>query len=344
MIKKISLLLICGLVAILLGYFYLVNQVNRYIEQPVQIQQPEMITIKKGSSFLTVLGQIEKLGWADPSFYSKFVRHMRPELTKVKAGTFHVPADLSLAQLLTLLGEGKEHQFAITFIEGSRFSEWREILSQSPNLVHNTAELTEAEIAKNIAITETLGVDISKLEGLLLAETYYYTSGTTELDILKRAHKDLVDTLNTQWENKQQNLPLGSAYQALILASIIEKETSLDEERTKVASVFINRLNRGMRLQTDPTVIYGMGEAYDGNIRKKDLQTPTPYNTYVIKGLPPTPIAMVGKASIAAALNPDKSDYLYFVASGTGGHVFSKTLKQHNRAVANYLKQLRSRK
>ncbi|MFA0677922.1 endolytic transglycosylase MltG, partial [Vibrio sp. 10N.222.51.A6] len=172
----------------------------------------------------------------------------------------------------------------------------------------------------------------------------HYTYGTTDLDLLKRAHRDLMNVVNDEWENRADKLPLKSPYEALILASIIEKETAVASERERVSSVFVNRLNKRMRLQTDPTVIYGMGASYKGNIRKKDLRTPTPYNTYTMSGLPPTPIAMAGKASINAALNPEKSNYLYFVASGTGGHVFSKSLTEHNRAVRAYLKQLRKNK
>ncbi|MFA0232494.1 endolytic transglycosylase MltG, partial [Vibrio sp. 10N.261.45.A7] len=199
-------------------------------------------------------------------------------------------------------------------------------------------DMSEKEIA------EKLGIENEKLEGLFLAETYHYTYGTSDLDLLKRAHRDLMNVVNEEWENRADKLPLKSPYEALILASIIEKETAVASERERVSSVFVNRLNKRMRLQTDPTVIYGMGDSYDGNIRKKDLRTPTPYNTYTMSGLPPTPIAMAGKASINAALNPEKSNYLYFVASGTGGHVFSKSLTEHNRAVRAYLKQLRKNK
>ncbi len=209
------------------------------------------------------------------------------------------------------------------------------ILEQNEQLKHTLTESSEADIAKQ------LGIEQSKLEGLFLAETYHFTKGVSDLDILKRAHRKLEGILNSAWETRQENLPLTSPYQALILASIIEKETAVESERERIASVFVNRLNKRMRLQTDPTVIYGMGDNYDGNIRKKDLRAPTPYNTYVINGLPPTPIAMPGEASIRAALNPEQSAYLYFVASGNGGHVFSKNLTEHNRAVRAYLKQLR---
>ncbi|OJI45892.1 putative aminodeoxychorismate lyase [Vibrio vulnificus] len=210
-------------------------------------------------------------------------------------------------------------------------------MAQDPYLVHELAGLSEAEIAKRLEIP------YEKLEGLFLAETYHYTYGTSDVELLKRAHEKLNRVLDKHWQQRQDKLPLKNSYEALILASIIEKETAIDEERERVASVFVNRLNKRMRLQTDPTVIYGMGEAYDGNIRKKDLRTPTPYNTYVINGLPPTPIAMAGEASIAAALNPENSSYLYFVASGKGGHVFSKTLAEHNRAVRAYLRELKKR-
>lgn len=335
MIKK---LLIAGLLAALAvagGWFYSLQQINRYLQQPLKIEAPQIITIKSGSSFQSVLRQFESDTGVAPSPFSRFVRRTHPELVQVKAGTYQLQPEMTLAQALEYLIQGKEHQFTITFVEGSRFSEWREVLASAPMLRHQTDELSEAEIAAK------LGIEHEKLEGLFLAETYHYTAATSDLAILKRASDKLHQVLEHHWQNRQSALPLNSAYEALILASIIEKETALDEERGKVASVFVNRLKRGMRLQTDPTVIYGMGDSYNGNIRKRDLQTPTPYNTYVIKGLPPTPIAMAGEASIAAALAPEETRYLYFVASGNGGHVFSKSLAEHNRAVRAYLNQLR---
>lgn len=338
MIKKLLLLIAVVMVLAVGGAFYVHQQVESYVNQPVEFATPSLITVKPGTSFSRLLAQLETQGWVQPSSYSRLVPKLHPELVKVKAGTFELPVGLNLAQALQALAEGKEHQFAITFIEGSQFTEWLALLKQADHITHQLDGFSEAQIA------EALGIKQEKLEGLFLAETYHYPAGTSDLDILKWANRDLNRVLDEAWAERQQALPLKTPYEALILASIIEKETAIDEERERVASVFVNRLNKRMRLQTDPTVIYGMGDKYQGNIRKKDLRTPTPYNTYTINGLPPTPIAMAGEASIKAALNPEKSNYLYFVASGHGGHVFSKSLAEHNRAVRAYLKVLRSKK
>lgn len=337
MLKKITVLL--AILAVLAAgtVFFVFKQVDQFLNQPLNIESNQLITVHSGSRLDTVLASMSNKGWIKSHPFSRLVRHLQPELTHVKAGTFELQTGDTLKQALEALINGREYQFSITFVEGSRFSEWRSALASAPQLNHQTGELSEAQIA------EKLGIEQSRLEGLFLAETYHYTAGTSDLDILRRAHVKLEKVLDSAWKERQDKLPLNSPYEALILASIIEKETAVASERERVAAVFVNRLNKRMRLQTDPTVIYGMGEKYDGNIRKKDLRTPTPYNTYVIFGLPPTPIAMPGKASIQAALNPEDSRYLYFVASGNGGHVFSKTLNEHNRAVRAYLKQLRSK-
>ncbi|KOO03749.1 endolytic transglycosylase MltG [Vibrio nereis] len=338
MIKKITLFLLLLAVIAAAGYGYVTKQVEQYVTQPMQLEQERIFTLKPGTSFNRVLFELSEQGFVNESKFSKLVGRLYPELTQLKAGTYLLEPELNLTEALKLFKSGKEHQFAITFVEGSTFKEWREALIEASHLEHVISGLSEVEIAKE------LGLKHEKLEGLLLAETYHYTFGTSDLDILQRASNKLQQVLDQQWEKRQEKLPIKTPYEALILASIIEKETAVEEERERVASVFVNRLNKRMRLQTDPTVIYGMGDKYDGNIRKKDLRTPTPYNTYVISGLPPTPIAMPGEASIAAALNPEHSKYLYFVASGKGGHVFSKSLAEHNRAVRAYLKQLRSNK
>nr|WP_301337753.1 endolytic transglycosylase MltG [Vibrio coralliilyticus] len=320
------------------GFMYVTKQVDEYVTQPLKLQEEQIYTIEAGVSFNRLLADLTNDELIVSSDVARLVRRFHPELTQVKAGTYLLTPGINLTQALELFKTGKEHQFAITFVEGSTFAEWRAALEQAPYLEHKISELSEAEIAQQI------GIEKAKLEGLLLAETYHYTFGTSDLDIIKRAADKLQQILDKHWQQRQENLPLKTPYEALILASIIEKETAVGAERERVAGVFVNRLNKRMRLQTDPTVIYGMGDKYDGNIRKKDLRTPTPYNTYTIFGLPPTPIAMPGEASIAAATNPEDSNYLYFVASGTGGHVFSKTLSEHNRAVRAYLRQLRSNK
>ncbi|WP_070967545.1 endolytic transglycosylase MltG [Vibrio sonorensis] len=338
MIKKLSLLLTLTLLLLVGGYWYVTKQVESLLSQPLNLEQEQIFTVKSGTSYHGLVRELEKNNWLQPNDMHPIVRRLHPELMAIRAGTYLVAENTSFQSLLAQLVEGKEHQFSITFVEGSRFSEWLDELQAAPHLEIKTDQMSEK------AIADALGLKQQKLEGLFLAETYSYTSGDSDLDILKRANLKLQKVLDKHWLDRQDNLPLKTPYEALILASIIEKETAVDEERERVASVFVNRLNKRMRLQTDPTVIYGMGENYDGNIRKKDLRQRTDYNTYVIFGLPPTPIAMAGEASIAAALQPEASDYFYFVASGDGDHVFSKTLTEHNRAVRAYLKKLRSRK
>ncbi|MGL5298065.1 MAG: endolytic transglycosylase MltG, partial [Plesiomonas sp.] len=254
-----------------------------------------------------------------------------PELVAIKSGTYEIKEGAPLKETLSLFASGKEFHFSLTFVEGSRFEDWQKQLSSAPYLERLTVEQSEADLAQE------LGIENGKLEGWFLPETYAYTTHASDLSILRRAHQDMETFLQQSWEKRQANLPYKTPYEALIMASIIEKETGQPDERAQIASVFVNRLRLGMKLQTDPTVIYGVKDRYDGNIRRSDLTDKNPYNTYVIDGLPPTPIAMPGKASIEAALNPKSTDYLYFVAKGGGAHYFSKTLDEHNRAVREYI-------
>lgn len=218
----------------------------------------------------------------------------------------------------------------ILFVEGSTFRQWLRELEQDPDVKHTLAGQSEAQVAALV------GVQGGSLEGWLFPDTYRFSPGSSDLEILRRAHAAMARRLDEAWAARDPDVPLATAYEALILASIVEKETGVAEERPLVASVFANRLRKGMRLQTDPTVIYGMGERYDGNIRKKDLTEDTPWNTYTRDGLPPTPIAMPGEEALHAALHPAHSEFLYFVARGDGSHEFSRTLEEHNRAVARY--------
>lgn len=304
-------------------------QQYRAVDQMVIKGPTRLYTVEKGSHAARLIGDLSADGLSDWAVRLWLRSH--PELIEIKSGTYEVKEGARLAEVLALFASGKEFLFNLTFVEGSRFEEWLTQLHNAPYLERLTREQSEEDLARE------LGIEGGKLEGWLLPETYAYATHTTDLSILRRAHQEMQTFLSQAWENRQANLPYKSAYEALVMASIIEKETGQPDERPLIASVFVNRLRLGMKLQTDPTVIYGVKDRYDGNIRRADLTDQNPYNTYVIDGLPPTPIAMPGKASIEAALNPDQSDYLYFVAKGGGRHHFSKTLAEHNSAVQQYI-------
>lgn len=248
----------------------------------------------------------------------------------IKAGSYEVAAGVTPWQLLNRLTAGDVTQTEIVFVEGKTFRELRQKLDAHPDIRHDTAGLANAEVLQR------LGAKESHPEGLFFPDTYLFAKQSSDLAVLRRAYGAMQRRLAAEWESRDKSLPYKTPYEALIMASIVEKETGVGADRGKVASVFVNRLRRGMLLQTDPTVIYGMGETFDGNIRKRDLTTDTPWNTYTRPGLPPTPIAMPGMASIQATLHPPATDFLYFVARGDGSSTFSKTLEEHNRAVNKY--------
>lgn len=251
--------------------------------------------------------------------------------SQLKAGNYLVMTGTAPYDLFEMLTNGDASQVGITFIEGWNFRQMREELNRHEDIEHVSMALTDEELMKRIGATETYP------EGLFFPDTYYFSSGMTDLDILQRAYQAMQKKLDDAWQGRAHGLPYTSPYQALIMASIVEKETGKATERPMIARVFLNRLKIGMRLQTDPTVIYGLGEHYDGNLHKQDLLTDTPYNTYTRNGLPPTPIAMPGLEAIEAALNPaEDASYLYFVGKGDGSHFFSKSLAEHNRAVAKF--------
>lgn len=267
-----------------------------------------------------------------PSYQRKLWLRFHPELAAVRHGTYQLTPDTTLREALQTIVKGETYRLQVTLVEGLRLTDWQQRLANAEYVETTLTEQSEAEIAN------LLGLNMDKVEGWLLPETYSYTPGDTDLSILQRAYHEMELFLAKAWDERQPNLPIKTPYEALILASIIEKESGVADERPLIASVFVNRLRVGMRLQTDPTVIYGMGEDYDGNIRKKDLQTHTAYNTYQIDGLPPSPIAMPSKEAITAALQPDTSPYYYFVAKGEAGrHYFSKSLREHNNAVRRYI-------
>jgi len=327
-IKKIAFGLISLLLLVIIFFFI---QLDKQLSSELSITEDSLFTVEKGTSVGAFSRKLVRNNWLANRFWLRAYARLSPEQVNIKAGTYLIPAKISLEALLVLVSEGKEHQFNLTFVEGTSFKQWRAQLQSTPQLTHNLALLT------NDAIAKRLGIDNVNPEGWFYPETYAFTYGTSEFEILKRAHHQMKIALAELWQQRATNLPYKTPYQALIMASIIEKETSFIPEQPIIASVFINRLAKRMRLQTDPTVIYGLGDRYHGDITRAHLREKTAYNTYRINGLPPTPIAMPGLSAIAAALNPADSNYYYFVSNGNGEHVFSTTLAQHNRAVRAYL-------
>lgn len=248
----------------------------------------------------------------------------------LRAGRYAVEPGVSLQALVEMLKRGDVLRERLTIIEGSTFRELRRQLADAPELLHDTGALSDSQLL------HALGAPQGNAEGLFAPDTYVFDPGSSELELLRRAYRVQAERLDRAWTHRAPDLPYGDSYEALIMASIVEKETGRPDERRRVAGVFVNRRRRGMPLQTDPTVIYGLGDRFDGHLHHRDLQTDTPYNTYLRAGLPPTPIALPGWAAIEAALNPEPTPALYFVARGDGSSEFSKTLIEHNRAVERY--------
>jgi UPF0755 protein len=309
------------------GFFYLLDQ---QMNKPINLEQSTLITIKPGTSLLLFSNDLINNNWIGNRFWLRSYAKLYPKKSQIKTGTFKLKANITLKDLLKLLVIGKEHQFTITFIEGSTFKQWLEQLKKQPNLTHVLSDKSIKQIA------ELLDIDQINPEGWFFPETYVFTDGTSDLTILKWAHTKMKNNLEGLWQQRATNLPYQNAYQVLIMASIIEKETSVIDEMPVISSVFVNRLTKKMRLQTDPTVIYGLGDRYQGNIKRVHLREKTAYNTYRINGLPPTPIAMPGILALQAVLQPETTDFLYFVSMGNGKHIFSSNLNAHNAAVAKY--------
>lgn len=323
-LKRITLLVLVA-ASLFVGWF------AYHVQDPVQIPiTPYELSIKPGSSLRTVAKQLAGAGALHDTWSFILLSRLMGYSSLLKAGDYELTESISPWQLLKRVTNGDVNQSEVRFIEGWTFSQLRKTLNEHPALRHDTAGLTDSEVMQLIGASETMA------EGLFSPDTYYFVRGNSDVAILKRAYHAMQNNLNTAWAGRATNLPLTDSYQALILASIVEKETGREGDRTNVAGVFINRLRIGMRLQTDPTVIYGLGDKFDGNLRKKDLLTDQEYNTYTRSGLPPTPIALPGMASIQAALNPAKTSSLYFVGKGNGESHFSSNLTDHNRAVSKY--------
>lgn len=303
-------------------------------ETPTQNAQEQILEIPRGTSFRAATRMLANEGiYPHADFLYYWAR--LTEQTSIRAGEYAIPSEMPLPDLLALLASGRTVQHRITFIEGWHFRQWRDALAGLDKIEHRLPDLTDEEVAALLELSE------EHPEGWLYPDTYSYSRGDSDISILRQARDRMARILEEEWEQRSENAAVASPYEALILASIIERETGAPWERHDISGVFTRRLNRGMRLQTDPTVIYGLGEDYDGRIRRSDLDTWTPWNTYRIDGMPPTPIAMPGRDSINAALHPAEGSTLYFVARGDGTHHFSDTLVEHNAAVRRYQLQRR---
>ncbi len=302
-----------------------------WANQPLELSNsPVDFRVNAGSSLRSAANQMREAGIiVEPNLLALLARAFKAD-TGIKAGSYSVIRGVTPRQLLDKLIRGKVTQGELTLVEGWTFRQWRSRMDAHPDLLHETRGLSEPQIA------ERLGLATVRLDGLLFPDTYLFDKQSTDIDLIARAVRAMDRRLAAEWAQREQGLPYRSPYEALVMASVVEKETGRESDRPMIASVFVNRLRRGMLLQTDPTVIYGMGEAFDGNLRRRDLLTDTPYNTYTRAGLPPTPIAMPGQASLRAALHPVASDALYFVARGDGSSHFSRTLDEHNMAVNRY--------
>ena len=324
--------------------FWGYQKLTEFVHTPVNATQDQLLTIDRGTTGSKLAALLEQEKILEHADLLPWLLKLQPQLNKVKAGTYSLTGVKTLQDLLDMINSGKEAQFSVKFIEGKTFKEWRKNLENAPHLKQTLQGKSDKEIMALLDIPAVAKAvyEWNNMDGWLYPDTYNYTPNSTDLELLKRSTTRLQKALDKAWSERDENLPLADPDQMLILASIVEKETGVAAERPQVASVFINRLKANMKLQTDPTVIYGMGESYTGNIRKKDLETITPYNTYMIEGLPPTPIAMVSESALQAVAHPAKTDFYYFVADGSGGHKFTRNLNEHNKAVQEYLRWYRN--
>ncbi len=303
----------------------------RFAHAPLQLQSDRVeFAIPPGASLRSAARTIVRAGVDMPAWAFELLARMAANPSDIKAGSYELQAGATPLDLLGKLSRGEFALADVRLIEGWTFRQVRAALDAHPRIRHDTVGLTDAELVQRLELPG------AHPEGWFFPDTYVFPRGTSDLEILRNAHRAMDKRLASAWAARQPELPLGSPYEALILASIVEKETGRPEDRPLIAAVLNNRLRSGMRLQADPTVIYGLGAAFDGNLRKRDLLADTPYNTYTRDGLPPTPIALPGLAAIEATLRPADSPALYFVARGDGSSEFSRTLEEHNRAVTRY--------
>lgn len=322
----VTLILIAAVVAGSLWVHY-----QTFIQTPVAVSGDRLVfEVQRGAGLRVVAQKLVDIGVLRDPYAFLALAYQTDRVGRLKAGEYEIRPETTPPQLLDLLTSGRVIQYPLTLVEGRTFRQALAAIAANPILVADIGVLTDEEIMTRIGHPGT------HPEGRLFPDTYLFPRGMGALDLVKRAYGRMETVLAEEWDKRAQGLPFKDPYEALILASIVEKETGLAAERPEIAGVFVRRMRTGMKLQTDPTVIYGLGAAFDGNLRHADLTTDTPYNTYTRGGLPPTPIALPGREAIHAVLHPAGGDSLYFVAKGDGGHAFSPTLDEHNRAVRRY--------
>ena len=327
-LKILILLLLVTTIVVFGGFHYWQKQ----LDAPISLDETTVYEVPPGAAFTQVVHDLESRGIIEAAWPYRILARVAPKATQgLRAGEFEIEPGMNGRQLIAHLSSDKVVTYRLTVPEGWTFKQMRRLLDQAPKLDHRTREMSDEEVMA------ALGHEGTHPEGQFFPDTYRYHKGVADLELLQRAFDRMQQTLKTVWNERDDDLPIDSPYQALILASLIERETGVPAERNEIAGVFTRRLEKGMRLQTDPTVIYGMGDSYVGNITRADLQRQTAYNTYVIEGLPPTPIAMPGRGALEAAVHPADGDTLYFVAKGDGSHQFSRTLQEHNAAVRRYI-------
>ena len=329
LIKKI---IVFGFLFVCLSSIALIGMTYYKVNQKNLLDNEMLITVERGTSFNRFTKKLQNKGVIETRFWLRNYIRLNKQFSEIKAGTYLIKPEQTNQSILAMIASGNEHQYSITFVEGTTFKQWLAQLNAQPELTH---QLTQNSDSISQAIKK-IGIEQKNPEGLFFPDTYAFTYKTTDVEILKRAYIKMQQQLDIAWTTRAVGLPYENAYQALIMASIIEKESGKFAEHRTISSVFINRLNKKMRLQTDPTVIYGLGDRYQGDIKRIHLKEKTPYNTYRINGLPPTPISMPGLSALEATMQPEDTDYFYFVSNGEGKHIFSTTLTEHNKAVAKY--------
>lgn len=327
-ISRVMIALFALLTLASVGLYWGYQSLMSYSQTPLTLTSAQEFELKRGTSFIQMAQVLEQRGVIQDSWKLRVLAKVRPDLTQIRAGLYELTPQDNVISLLEKLTQGREKVFSVTLVEGLTIKEWRAILMQLPKVQWQDGIFNRVLIEHG---------DMSgQPEGKFYPDTYHYVAGDDIKEIIEQSYLKMQQELQQAWQGRDTRIPLTSPYELLILASIIEKETGKASERTLISAVFTNRLRKNMRLQTDPTVIYGMGDRFNGNITRKDLRERTPYNTYRINGLTPTPIAAPSGASLYAAAHPADVDYLYFVSKNDGSHIFSKTLAEHNRAVDKY--------